>query len=392
MSTSLQPIPWSYPEDPLEDAIAEERALTPEEERRYARTQLQLIWLRFTHNRAAMAGGTVIVIMYLVALFGGFVAPYDADQRYDAAINVPPQPIYLVDDGKIYPHVLGLKSVVDRQTLRRTYVPDPYTKIPVEFFVHGTPYKLFGLISTDVHLFGLPSTTEMGVFLVGTDRQGRDQFSRLVIGSQISLTIGLVGVFISLVIGTIMGVASGYYGGWIDDLLQRILEVIRSFPSIALWMALAAAFPPHWPPLQVFFAIGVVLSLIGWTSLARQLRGKVLALREDEFILAAQLAGGSDARIIFKHLIPGVTSQIVVIATLAVPNMILSETLLSFLGIGIRPPLVSWGTLLQEAQNVQTLAQFPWLLMPVVPIAIAVLAFNFLGDGLRDATDPYSMV
>ena len=391
MSTAYQPIPWSYPDDPANEAL-EEGVLSREDDQRFARTQLQLIWLRFTHNRAALVGGTIILIMYLTALFGGFVAPYDADQRFDSAINTPPQPIYLVDDGKVYPHVLGLKGVIDRETLRRTYEPDPYTKIPVSFFVKGTPYNLFGFIATDVHLIGLPNNKDMGIFLLGTDRQGRDQFSRLVIGSQISLTIGLVGVFISLVIGTIMGVASGYYGGWIDDLMQRLLEIIRSFPAIALWMALAAAFPPHWPPLQVFFAIGVVLSLISWTSLARQLRGKVLALREDEFVLAAQLAGGSDARIIFKHLIPAVTSQIVVIATLAVPNMILAETLLSFLGIGIRPPLVSWGTLLQEAQNVQTLAHFPWLLMPVVPIAIAVLAFNFLGDGLRDATDPYSMV
>jgi peptide/nickel transport system permease protein len=392
MSTTFQPIPWSYPDDPSDDDAPEEGILSREDDRRYARTQLQLIWLRFTHNRAALAGGTIILIMYLLALFGGFVAPYDADQRFDAAINTPPQMIYLVDAGRVYPHVLGLKSVVDRETLRRTYEPDPYTKIPVSFFVHGTPYNLFGFIPTDVHLIGLPDNKDMGIFLLGTDRQGRDQFSRLVIGSQISLTIGLVGVFISLVIGTIMGVASGYYGGWIDDLMQRLLEVIRSFPSIALWMALAAAFPPHWPPLQVFFAIGVVLSLISWTSLARQLRGQVLAQREAEYVLAAQLAGGSDARVIFKHLIPAVTSQIVVIATLAIPNMILAETLLSFLGIGIRPPLVSWGTLLQEAQNVQTLAHFPWLLMPVVPIAIAVLAFNFLGDGLRDATDPYSMV
>ena len=392
MSTTVQPIPWSYPDDP-DPQVAEEAVLSRDDERRYARTQLQLIWLRFLRNRAALAGGTIILVLYLLALFGNFVAPYDADQRFDIAIYVPPQPIYLVDDGKVYPHVLGLKSVVDRETLRRTYEPDPYTKIPVLFFVKGTPYKLFGFIPMDTHLFGLPEENkDMGVFLVGTDRQGRDQFSRLLIGSQISLSIGLVGVFLSLLIGSVMGVASGYYGGWIDDLMQRVIEIIRSFPAIPLWMALAAAFPPHWPPLQVYFAISVVLSLISWTWLARQLRGKVLSLREDEYVLATQLAGGSDIRVIFKHLIPAVTSHIVVIATLAVPSMILAETLLTFLGIGIRPPLVSWGTLLQEAQNIQTLAHFPWLLMPIVPIALAVLAFNFLGDGLRDATDPYSMV
>jgi len=391
MSTTLHPLPWSYPDDPELEA-AEEDVLSPEDEKRYARTQLQLMWLRLLRNRAALVGGTIILVLYLLSIFAGFVAPYDADQRFDAALYTPPQPVYLVDDGRVYPHVLGLKSVVDRETLRRTYEPDPYTKIPLQFFVKGTPYNLFGFIPLNTHLFGVPDHPEMGVFLLGTDRQGRDQFSRLLIGSQISLSIGLVGVCLSLVIGSVMGVASGYYGGWIDDLMQRVIEIIRSFPAIPLWMALAASFPPHWPPLQVYFAISVVLSLISWTWLARQLRGKVLSIREDEYVLATQLAGGSDARVIFKHLIPAVTSHIVVIATLAVPNMILAETLLTFLGIGIRPPLVSWGTLLQEAQNIQTLAHFPWLLMPVVPIALAVLAFNFLGDGLRDATDPYSMV
>jgi peptide/nickel transport system permease protein len=390
MSTIVQPGGWSYPDDTSALPV-EQEVLSAADERRYARTQLQLIWLKFLHNRAAMAGGTVIIALYISAIFAGFLAPYDADTRYDSAIYVPPQPIYLIDDGKFYPHVLGVTRTIDRETLRRTYEADPYTKIPIKFFVKGDPYYLFGLVPLETHLFGIEDK-EWGVFLLGTDRQGRDQLSRLIVGSQISLSIGLVGVFLSLLIGSILGVASGYFGGWIDDVMQRCIEVIRSFPSIPLWMALAAAFPPHWPPLQVYFAIGVVLSLISWTWLARQLRGKVLALREEEYVLAAQLAGGSDWRIISKHLIPSATSHIVVIATLAVPNMILAETALTFLGIGIRPPLVSWGTLLQEAQNIQTLAHFPWLLMPVAFIATAVLAFNFLGDGLRDATDPYSMV
>jgi peptide/nickel transport system permease protein len=356
------------------------------------RGQLDLLWLRFIRNRTALVGGAVVVTLYVVALFANFLAPYDVDQRFNAAIYVPPQPIYLVDDGRIYPHVLGLSQEIDPETLRRTYVPDASQKIPVHVFVHASPYKLFGLIPTDVHLYGI-DRTDLGVFLLGTDRQGRDQLSRILIGSQISLTVGLMGVTLSLIIGSIMGVSSGYYGGRIDNVIQRAIEVIRSFPAIPLWMALAAAFPPHWPPLQVYFAISVVLSLIGWTWLARQLRGKVLSLREEEFVLAAQLTGASDRRIILRHLIPGVAGNIIVISTLAIPGMILAETALTFLGIGIRPPLVSWGTLLQDGQNVQTLAQAPWLVVPVVvAIVIAVLAFNFLGDGLRDATDPYSTV
>jgi peptide/nickel transport system permease protein len=359
-------------------------------EARYGRGQLELLWLRFVRHRPALIGGIVVAGLYLMALFANFLAPYDPDQRFDADIYVPPQPIYLVDDGRIYLHVLALTQTVDPETLRRSYAPDPTQKVPLQLFVAGTPYRLFGLIPTSIHLFGI-DRQDMGVFLLGTDRQGRDQLSRIVVGSQISLTIGLVGVLLSLTIGSILGVASGYYGGWADNVIQRAIEVIRSFPAIPLWMALTAAFPPHWPPLQVYFAISVVLSLIGWTWLARQLRGKILSVREEEFVLAAQLTGASDARIIFKHLIPAVTGHIIVVSTLAVPGMILAETALTFLGIGIRPPLVSWGTLLNEGQNLQTLATAPWLLAPVVAIVIAVLAFNFLGDGIRDATDPYSV-
>jgi peptide/nickel transport system permease protein len=376
---------------PVGELTTDHRPLTTADKVGPGRGQLELVWLRFVRNRAALVGGAVVVALYVVAALANFVAPYDADQRFDTAIYVGPQSIYLVDDGKIYPHVLGLTLTTDPETLRRTYAPDPTQKIPVHLLARGTPYRLLGLIPSDIHLFGL-ERSDTGVFLLGTDRQGRDQFSRILMGSQISLTIGLLGVFLSLLIGSLLGVASGYYGGAADNVIQRAIEVIRSFPSIPLWMALAAAFPPHWPALQVYFAISVVLSFIGWTWLARQLRGKVLALREEEFVLAAQLAGASDLRIILRHLIPNVTGHIIVISTLAIPGMILAETALTFLGIGIRPPLVSWGTLLQDAQNIQTLAHAPWLLAPVAAIVIAVLAFNFLGDGVRDAADPYSVV
>jgi peptide/nickel transport system permease protein len=256
--------------------------------------------------------------------------------------------------------------------------------------VHNQPYKLFGFIDTDVHLFGVEDK-EFGVFLFGADRQGRDMLSRLLIGSQMSLTIGLVGVLISLIIGSIMGVTSGYFGGWIDNIMQRAIEVIRSFPTIPLWMALSAALPQHWEPEQVYFSITIILSFIGWTWLARQLRGKVLSIREEEFVMASRLSGAGHGWIIFRHLIPSVFSHIIVIATLAMPNMILAESALSFLNLGLRPPLISWGVLLQEAQNLETLRHFPWLLLPALFISVAVLAFNFFGDGLRDAADPYSV-
>ncbi|MGH2458501.1 MAG: ABC transporter permease [Chloroflexota bacterium] len=353
-------------------------------------SQWRLIGRRFIRNKAALVGGAVIVAMYLTALFANFVAPYSLDDRYFQFLYAPPQGMHLIHDGRVQPYVYGIKMTINPKDLRKIYTVDRSKVVPIHFFVHASSYRLFALIPTDLHLFGVDDPNE-AVLLLGTDRQGRDMFSRILIGSQISLTIGLVGVVLSLIIGTIVGVASGYFGGVFDEVTQRIIELIRSFPTIPLWMGLSAALPPHWSPLLTYFGITVILSFIGWTWLARQLRGKVLALREEGYVVAAELAGASDAWVIFRHLIPASLSHIIVIATLALPNMILAETALSFLGLGIRPPLTSWGVLLQEAQNIETLANYPWLLAPLFFIAVAVLAFNFLGDGLRDASDPYSV-
>ena len=347
----------------------------------------QLVWRRFLRSRAAVAGGAVVALFYLTALFADFLAPYTVDQRFIQYLYLPPQGLHVSLRLGVY--VGGITAKVDENTLLTTFAPDDRRRIPLRFFVRGEPYRLAGLIPSDVHLFGV-AEPDMGVFLIGTDRQGRDMLSRLLIGSQMSLTIGLVGVALSLLIGSILGVVSGYYRGPIDELVQRAIEVIRSFPAIPLWMALTAALPQHWPPERVYFAITVILSVIGWTWLARQLRGRVLALREEEFVTAARVMGASDARIIFRHLLPQVFGLIVVIATLAMPGMILAETALSFLNLGLRPPLTSWGVLLQEAQNLESLRHYPWLLSPAVFISVAVLAFNFFGDGLRDAADPYS--
>ena len=276
-------------------------------------------------------------------------------------------------------------------TFKRVYTPDPAKKLPVTLFARGFEYRLLGLIPTDRHLFGVADArAEETLFLLGTDEQGRDLWSRLMYGTRTSLTIGLVGVTLSLVLGVALGGVSGLYGGTVDTVIQRIIEIVRSIPTIPLWMGLAAALPNDWTILQVYFAITLIISLIGWTELARVVRGRFLSLREEEFIMAAELAGSGQARIIVSHMVPSFLSHIIAATTLAIPTMIISETSLSFLGLGLRPPAISWGVLLQQAQNIQSLAISPWLLMPAIPVTVVILALNFMGDGLRDAADPYA--
>jgi peptide/nickel transport system permease protein len=372
------------------EAVAEQVPGGQAEQRIAVATQWQLMWWRFRKHRLALGGTVVLVLFYLVSLFADFFAYTDPNESDAQRSLIAPQSIHWFDGDSFRPWVPGLKGTRDPTTFKRVYVPDPEKKVYLSFFTKGDPYHFLGFIPMERRLVGVQDgRAGDSLFLLGTDLQGRDMWSRLMYATQTSMTIGLVSVALSLVLGVILGGVSGYFGGLTDTVIQRIIEILRSIPTIPLWMGLAASLPPEWSVVQVYFAITIIISLIGWTELARVVRGRFISLKEEDFVMAAELVGCSKSRIIFRHMVPSFVSHIIAATTLAIPAIIISETSLSFLGLGLRPPAISWGVLLQDAQNIQALVISPWLLIPTLPVIVAVLAFNFMGDGIRDAADPY---
>ncbi|PZG20526.1 ABC transporter permease [Nonomuraea aridisoli] len=349
-------------------------------------SQRTLIWRRFRKHRLAMVGLWLLGLMYAAAALAGFLAPFGKDSHSSDHAYQPPQiPSFSFEHG-FYVHPTAGRT--DPETLEQVFTEDTSRVVELGFFVKGDPYTLLGFIPGDVHLFG-PEDPGERFYLLGADRTGADLLSKIFFGSQISLSIGLVGVGMSLVLGLLLGGVSGYFGGWVDLVIQRVIEFIMSIPTLPLWLGLAAAIPPQWGPLQTYFIITVILSLLGWTSLARVIRGRFLQVRGEDHVLAAQLDGVPKSRIIFRHMLPSFASHVIATVSLSVPTMILAETSLSFLGLGLRAPAISWGVLLQDAQSVRTVVTAPWLMMPAVAVVLAVVAFNFVGDGLRDSADPY---
>jgi peptide/nickel transport system permease protein len=382
---AAEPLPHYASPRPFDPYTVE--AMTPQQERYFMASQWRMMWWKLKRHRLAVISGAVLIAMYAVALIGEFLGPYNIHSRHSDFIFAPPQRIHLWHDGEfVGPFTYALDYKLDMRNLKRIYTPSDRVQ-PIRFLCHGDPYHLWGLVETDLHLM---CPAEGGtLFLFGTDRLGRDMLSRILVGARISMTIGLLGVTVAFVIGMVLGGIAGYYGGWADTVIQRLIEVFQSFPQVPLWLALSAILPVTWSPILIYFGITIILGLIDWTGLARAVRSKLLSLREEDFCTAAMLMGASPKRIIGRHLLPSFASHLIASATLAIPSMILGETALSFLGLGLRPPITSWGVLLNEAQNINVVALYPWLMLPVLPVVIVVLAFNFLGDGLRDAADPY---
>jgi peptide/nickel transport system permease protein len=362
--------------------------MTPEQERVFRASQLRLTWWKFKRHKLAVVSAVFLLALYFIITIVEILAPYNLHTRNVDFIHAPPQRVRLFHDGNfVGPFVYGRDMTLDMDTLKRNYADNPAKIEKLRFFCSGDKYQFWGLFDGSFHLV---CPAEGGqLYLMGSDRLGRDVFSRVLYGARVSLTIGLFGVVVSFVLGIVIGGLAGYHGGWFDLIVQRIIEVLQSIPSIPLWMALAAIMPVTWSPMLIYLGITAILGLLDWTGLARAVRSKLLSLREEDYVLAAQLMGARSSRIIGRHLVPGFMSHLIATATLAIPGMILGETALSFLGLGLRAPITSWGILLTEARSVSVIAFYPWLMFPVIPVILVILAFNFLGDGLRDAADPY---
>ena len=376
---------------PFDPNIAVE--LTEEQERYYLASQWQLMWWKFRRHKPAVICGIFLLIMFLSIAVSETLAPYDLQARFTKFLYAPPQPVHLFHDGEfVGPFVYGLNAKLDLDALQWIYTEDLQKVFPIRFFCSGADYpgasyEFWNLFEGSFHVF-CPAKGG-NLFLLGTDRLGRDMLSRIIYGARISLSVGILGITISFVLGLVIGGLAGYYGGITDVIVQRIIEIIRSFPELPLWMSLSAILPVTWSPILVYMGITLILGMLDWPGLARAVRSKLLALREEDFCTAAQLMGAKPRRIIARHLLPSFMSHLIASATLSIPSMILAETALSFLGLGLRPPITSWGVLLNEAQNINVVDLYPWLMLPVVPVILVVLAFQFLGDGLRDAADPY---
>jgi peptide/nickel transport system permease protein len=381
-----QPLSHYVSTAPFDPAFGE--AMSDQQKRVFLASQWKLMWWKFKRHRLALLSAIILAFLYTMIIIAEFLAPYNLETRKVDSIYAPPQKVRLFHDGNFMgPFVYGRTVQLNMDTLKREYKDNPKDVQKLRFFCHGDAYKFWGLVDSNLHLV---CPAEHGqFFLLGTDQLGHDLLSRIIYGARISLTIGLFGVTVSFILGIVIGGIAGYRGGVVDLVTQRLIEVLQSLPSIPLWLSLAAIMPVTWSPLLVYFGITFILGLLDWTGLARAVRSKLLALREEDYVLAAQLMGANGTRIIARHLVPGFMSHLIASATLSIPGMILGETALSFLGLGLRPPIVSWGVLLNEAANINVVALYPWLMLPVVPVIVVILAFNFLGDGLRDAADPY---